>query len=331
VPNDESNTFTLVPLVADFLRKKKPEAVAKTGDLLEKRAYALAVENGHANHECFPKLDVAWPTVAAALPRFCSGPDDRLQAVCSALQPFLNFTGRWDERLALTRDAEVRAVAANDFSSAGWRAYQTGRIYYLRGQSAEVLACACRAESHWIKARAGARERATAIGLRGDGHQLARNYSAAIIAYRESLELDRALNAESADVAIDLDALAGAERLLGDLDAAERDYREALRIALSANYLEGVAAYMGNLSAVALERKDKNGAEALAREALLLAEKVGRQELIAINCQNVALAIAGQGRKSEAYSYVCRAVEIYTRLGSPHLAEAHQLLKECES
>ena len=109
--------------------------------------------------------------------------------MCDALATFLNFTGRWDEWLALSRDAEAKAVAAKDFSNAGWRAYHAGWIHYLRGQSAEVLACADRAEAHWREAQAGARERAIAIHLRGIGHRLAKDYPAAIAAYREAVEL----------------------------------------------------------------------------------------------------------------------------------------------
>ncbi len=88
------------------------------------------------------------------------------------------------------RDAEGRAVAASDFWNAGWRAYQAGWIHYLRGQSAEVLACADRAEAHW--GGAGWRPRAGfAIRLRGMGHELAKDYAAAIAAYREAVELWR--------------------------------------------------------------------------------------------------------------------------------------------
>src|SRR5205085_3939894 len=129
VPDMEETAFALVPLVADFLRRRKPEVVAETGDRLEKRAYALVMENGYKNFDNFPVLDAAWPTVAAALPRFLAGPNDRLQTVCIVFQIFLNFTGRWDEWLALSRDAENRAVAAKDFLKAGWRAHDAGWVH----------------------------------------------------------------------------------------------------------------------------------------------------------------------------------------------------------
>ena len=167
VPDQEETAFALVPMVADFLRRKRPEVVAETGNRLEERAYALIVENGYEKHDRFPVLDAAWPTVAPALPLFLAGPNDRLQTVCDALSYFLDFTGRWDEWLSLNQQAEAKAVAAGDHDKAGWRAYQAGWVHYLREQADAVLACADRAAAHWQTAQAGARERAFAIRLRG--------------------------------------------------------------------------------------------------------------------------------------------------------------------
>ena len=278
LPDLEERRFALVPMVADFLRRKRPEVVAETGNRLEERAYALIVENGYDKHDRFPVLDAAWPTVSPALPLFLAGPNDRLQTVCDALRYFLEFAGRWDEWLSLSQQAEAKAVAAGDHHNAGWRAYRTGWVHYLRQQADAVLACADRAVTHWQTAQAGARERAFAIRLRGTGHQLKTDYPAAIAAYREALDLYRTLSDESADVAIALNDLADAEHLSGDLTAAERGYREALRIARAIGYAEGVAYITGNLAALAQDRKDWPGAETLAREALTLAEKVGRQD-----------------------------------------------------
>jgi tetratricopeptide (TPR) repeat protein len=331
VPDTEEKAFALVPMVADFLRRRKPEVIAETGDRLEERAYALVVENGYEKFDNFPVLDAAWPTLAAALPRFLAGPNDRLQTVGNALSDFLNFTGRWDERLALSHDAEAKAMEAKDFQNAGWRAYQVGGIYYQRRQSAEVLACAERAEAHWREAQAGTRERAIAMRLHSMGHQLTKDYPAAIAASREAVELVRTLSPESEDVTIGLNSLAEAERLSGDLEAAERDLREALRIARAADDREGVATYTGNLALLALNRMDWPGAEALAREALTLAEKVGRKELIASDCRRLAEALTQQDRKAEALPYAQRAVEIFTALRSPELKGARQTLAFCES
>jgi tetratricopeptide (TPR) repeat protein len=273
---------------------------------------------------------VAWPTVAAALPQFLAGPNTQLQIVCGALWRFLDFTGRWDEWLVLSRDAEAKAVAAKDFLYAGWRAYQAGWVHYLRGQVTEILACADRAESYWYEAQAGARERAIASYLRGIGHRFAEDHLAAIPALREAVKLWRTLSLDSEDVASGLNALAGAERLSGDLDAAEYDFQEALRIARAIDDREGITTYTGNLALLALDREDWPSAETLAREALTLSEKVGRQELIAEDCRLLAKALAHQGRKQEALPYARRAVEIYTALRSPDLELARRTLAECE-
>jgi tetratricopeptide (TPR) repeat protein len=331
VPSEELKTFNLVPLVADFLRAKKPEVLRETGDRLEKCAYALVVENGYEEYDRFPMLDAAWPTIAAALPYFLAGENGRLQTVCAALQFFLDFTGRWDEDLALERDSENRAVAAEDFYNAGWRAHSTGWIHFLREQSAEVLTSADRAEAHWRKAPAGVRERAAAIRLRGIGHKLAEDYADAIAAFREAVELDRTQDGDSSDVAIDLNLLADAERMSGQPNAAERDYREAQRINRTVGDDEGFVSVAANLAALALDRKDWSGAEALAREALPMAETVGRQELSAATCQRLAMALVRQAKKEEARLYARRAVETYQRLGSPRLAYAKEVLADCES
>ena len=330
VPTDELKTFTLVPLVADFLRKKKPKVVAETGDRLEQRAYALIIENGYSKHDRFPALEAAWPGIAPALPLFLAGDNARLQTVCNALRKFLDFQGRWDERLALSEKAEASAVAAADHDSAGWRACDAGMIHSQRRQADAVLICADRAAAHWSQAKAGARERATAIRLRGIGHELKKDYPAAIAAYRETLDLDRSLAAESAGVATDLSALADAESASGDLAAAEGHYREGLRVARVVGYAEGVAGMTGNRAGLALDRGDWPAAETLARESLPLSEAVHRQELIASNNCRLAQALVRQGKAAEALPHARRAVEIYTRLGSPNLAVAQATLRACE-
>ena len=330
VPTDELKSFTLVPMVADFLRKKKPEVVAETGDRLEKRAYEIIIENGYEKHDHFPALEAAWPSIAPALPLFLTGDNTRLQSVCTALNHFLHFQGLWDENVALCEKAEVRAEAAADHVEAGRRAYDVGYIQALRQQAGAVLTCAEHAAAHWNRAKAGALERAIAIHLRGFGHHLKKDYPAAITDYQEALDLHRSLAAESKNVTIGLNALADVEQDSGNFDAAERHYREALRVARAVSYDEGVANFTCNLAKLALGQKDWLTAEALALEALPLSEALHRQELIAEVNNYLAHALVRQGKVAESLPYARCAVETFTRLGSPELAGAQATLAECE-
>jgi tetratricopeptide (TPR) repeat protein len=132
-------------------------------------------------------------------------------------------------------------------------------------------------------------------------------------------------------VAIFLNDMAGAKRRSGDLNGAESDLREALRIACKIGFDAGKANYIGNLADIFLDRHDWSGAERLATEAGELAEGVGRQELIAEDEQRLALAMLYKGRFSDALPHAKKAVAICTRLSSRDLATAKITLEKVEA
>jgi tetratricopeptide (TPR) repeat protein len=291
ISNTESQTFYLPPLAAQFIKTRRPDAVTQTGDALTDRAYALAMQyGGEDDYEGFPMLDAEWDFISAALPRLLTSDNDRLQTLCDQLFPFFSFTGKWDEAIWLSEQAESCTLAAGDKDQAGWRAIQAAMTYYNRNQAAEVLVCTAHATEHWQDSTP--RNKAIIISLRGRGYELSEDYPAAIAAHREVLAIIRTISPETDDdVSIALSDLAGAESANNDYEAAERDYREALP----------------------------------------LSEKVGRQELIAINCHRLAIALLKQNRNlDEALSLSRRAVEIYTRLRSPRLQGAQETLAEIE-
>ncbi|MBL9180582.1 MAG: AAA family ATPase [Verrucomicrobiaceae bacterium] len=330
IPDEEEETFALVPMVADYLRRKRPEVVSKTGNRLEKRAYALIMENGGREHDRFPNLEAAWPGIAPALDLFLAGDNARLQTVCATLPDFLSFQGRWDEWLILCEKAEARAVNVGDHHNAGFRAYDAGYIYYLRRQADAVLRCSERTGAHFSRAKAGASERAFAIRLRGLGYRLRDDHSAAISACHEVIELHHSLGTETVGMAIALADLANAELVSGDFAAAELHYHEGLRVARGVGYAEGVATYTSNLAALALERNDWLTAETQARLALPLSEKLGRLEMIAFNNHCLAKTLLRQGKATEALLHARKAAELFTRLGSPDFTEAQAILAECD-
>jgi tetratricopeptide (TPR) repeat protein len=329
VEDDQAATWLLPPLASRFLRRTCPEAVGISGERLADQAYALTVENGY-EYTQFPALEAVWPQLVAALPALITGDNRRLQAVCDAINEFLHFSGRWDDLLFLSTEAEARASLAGDLNNAGWRACDAGDFYHLRGQSAEVLACADRAAAHWQAVRAGAYERALAIRLRGLGHSLTRDYPAAVNALREALDLMRSASPKDESMVMGLlNDLAGVLLESGQLDEAETHSREALAIGKALADPRAVALIMGNLANLTLDREQWPEAEGLSREALKLAEEVGRKEMIAFDCWCLAKALVRQRRGVEGRCHAERAVAIFAELRSPRLSEAQTTLNEC--
>lgn len=325
-----AQTYFLPPLTAKFIRTRRPEAVTQTGDALTNRAYALALQyGGDDNYEGYRKLETEWDFISAALPRLLQGGNVRLQRVCGELFQFFNFTGRWDDEIWLSEQAEEHALSVNDKHNAGRRAYEAGWVYSNRNQVEEVLACAKRAAEHWKDSTPFIKT--TAIHLRGIGHVLQKDYPSAIAAYREALENYLNFAPESSYVSNTFQSLANAERGNKDYASAERDYHEALRIAKKIKDDGLISSYTSNLADLALDRKHWGEAESLAHEALALSEKVGRQELIASDCRILAKALLRQNKNlDEALSFSRRAIEIYTRLRHPNLQFAQETLAEIE-
>lgn len=329
---DETNaSWFFPPLCAHFLRLRRPQAVTTSGQRLASRAAAWALQYGSDDNAPFQELEAVWPQIEAALALLLAGENAVLQRVCAALFQFLHFSGRWNAWLALSEAAEAKAVAAGDAHYAGWRAYHAGWVYALQGDGAAVLLASERCTRHWQAADAGAYERAVALRLRGWGYQALQDYPAAIAAQQESLALLRATTPDSVGVAIGLCNLANAKQDAADLDGAQADYNEALRLARQHDYREGIATITGNLADLLLARKDWPGAEQLATQALDLALALGRLELIGSNHDNLAQALHQQQRSSEALAHAREAVAIFTRLQSPKLAAATATLAACEN
>jgi tetratricopeptide (TPR) repeat protein len=324
----EGERYILLPLVARFLRRKRPEAVKQTGDRLANYVYALVHEQeAREDYARFPELEAEWPNISAALRQFLQSNLKRLKEISYSLGTFLGANGHWDERLWLSLETEKLTVAANDFVGAGWQAYNAGVVYFRRGQVVKLRDCIRRVDEYW--AVADAREKAYGLRLHGWLHRLEKEYPEAIASYEQALALVRVGSPERLDVVFMLNSLGHVKRDSGDYDAAERDYREALELARQDRYRLQIAESTGNLAEIALARHAWSQAENLAREALVGTEAVGHQDFTARNCLCLAHALVGQDRRDEGLPHAQHAVEIFTKLRSPSLAGAQVVLIEC--
>ena len=105
---------------------------------------------------------------------------NNLQTVCDALTAFFDYTGRWDERIALDRLAEERAVEQGDFSKAGWRACQASEMHFRRKNAVDGLAAAERAMGHWQQAPEDPFQLGVIFRRRGMGYKLQKHYPKAL-------------------------------------------------------------------------------------------------------------------------------------------------------
>jgi len=111
-----------------------------------KQLYSFVLENGYEQPDHFPALEDNWPSIAAVLPELI-GDDERLLELCSALEFFLEYSGRWDEQLALNLRVEELAVAAKDWKNAGWGAYNVGWTRWEEQNMALPISCEGRGSS----------------------------------------------------------------------------------------------------------------------------------------------------------------------------------------
>lgn len=329
IANDETHEFYLPPLAAQFIKTRRPKAVAQTGDKLINRAYALLKQHGGDNYEGYKVLEAEWATIAAALPKLHTRENNQFQSICDSIVTFLEYSCRWDESIELAQQAEQKALAIKDKNNAGWRAYDMGWVYYMRGQSSDVLACALRAEKYWKNS--GPNQKASALRLRGLSYELDKNYSAAKSMYMQSIKLWKSKLSTKSLVSMAYIDLGGIEEVTGNYKAALDDFNRALDLARKNKDLDLVASSLSCLAGLAEKKREWEKAKSLAKEALTLAEKIGRQELIASTCHTIANSLYEEGLYVEGLPYIQRAAEIYTRVKNKDLQEVLNSLNEYQA
>ena len=132
---------------------------------------------------------------------------------------------------------------------------------------------------------------------------------------------------EEKGVSIVLNDLGGIYRRRKDYDAAEKAYREALEIGRKIGDKEGIAILLGNLASLALDRSRWAKAKEMAEEALELAREVGRRDLIASDLHTIARALEEMGQYEEALPLAEEALNIQERLRHRDVEETRALVE----
>jgi tetratricopeptide (TPR) repeat protein len=345
VANKDAKGYFLPYVTSQFVNKKLPREISDVEKRLAEYGFRKTVEfGGRKSFKEQKNLAKYWPVISASLPYFVKHDNNALQTLCETLDMFLKSNGLWDEWLWLNQQAELVALVNDDYDTAGERAYKVGLIYSYLGKPNDILRYATRAEKHWqeIKATKLSIKGKTLVShLRGISYKLSGNYPKAIEIINNALDIWNETDPEGIEVAATLNTLGEIQVKEGEMTNAkdkfvdaERNFEEAIRIALKNEQREGkegIAIYKGNLANLALKQGNWQKVEALASDALRLAEELGLQDEIAR--ENLHLAIAylnlgyGGPRGLDASQ---KAVQIYKRLRHKDLPDAEAILREWE-
>jgi tetratricopeptide (TPR) repeat protein len=322
VEDDRAGTWYRPPLAALFLRRTRPKEVGVSSDLLGDWAYAYVVENG------YPALERAWPRIVAAFPVLIAGESGRLEKFFHRLGLFLCSSGRWDETLLLASAVETNANTDNDHSSSIKSINVSGCVYFWRGQSADLMDCAARAGRHVEAGVFGAFEQFVSIRLRGFSLELTGSLDAAIDTYDELVSLSRSGLPRSRELSQALGYLADCLRRRREFKKAESCLRQSVSNARKIFDSELLTSGTGKLAQLALDQRQWENGEQLAREAL---ESCKDFDLggSALQSMRLAEALARQGRGIEGRPHAEYAVATFTNLRSKELAQAQAALGAC--
>ncbi len=337
----ETNSYFLPHISRQFIKKKLTKEVTEAEKKLANHAFKVVVEfGGKKNPQTQKYLTQNWPLIFAALPFYIKHDNVKLQIVCDALDSFLSSNGLLDEWLWLNEQAEIVAYSNEDHDNAGAKAYKVGLIHSYRGESADVLLYAKRAEEHWkefnFKNETFKSAEPFVNYLRGIGYKLEKDYPKAIKCVNNAIKEWEILLPTGTGMADSLNILGEIQIELGETENSETNYsnaeihiNEALRIANKISYTEAKAKYKGNLARLALKCNDWSKAIILANEALIEAKDIGDQEELArsnLVLASAYLQLGYVGNKGLETSQ--EAVEIFTRLRHKDLPLAEKLLEQ---
>jgi tetratricopeptide (TPR) repeat protein len=241
-----------------------------------------------------------------------------------ALNVFLRYRGYWDERVRLGELAYDAAKALQDWPNAGWSAYETGWIYYLRGEVE-------RAQS-WFNRMLRVIELSEVQGgqtvapyLRGLSAYHAGKSAEAERLWTEALKLSRE-SAQTEEEMIVLHDLGNVAWRLKKDGQAEDYYHQSLAIAEQIDDKEHQAVCFGSLGKIATKRSRPAEARPFYQRQLELAQALGRQDLVAKAQAGYARALEAERDYSAALRRAEEALNISERLQDRDLEANRRLV-----
>jgi tetratricopeptide (TPR) repeat protein len=248
-----------------------------------------------------------------------------LNDLATALDQFLLFSGRWEERVQLSARVYGAMRALNKWSEAGWRAYRVAWIQLNRDNINEAVRWTERCTEAWTQG--GSKyEQATGLFMRGLLLRKQKDYAAAEQLLQSALMIWRELK-DDHWIAIVLNDLGVLERARKQYDKADQYYREALALAEKQNFKEPQAYIIGNLGTLAFNRERWAEAGAWYEKSLPLSREVGRQDLIASDLYGLARLHEAEGHPDLALPLAQEALTIRERLRHRDVAETRELVE----
>lgn len=349
VQRQEGASYSLLPVTQRLSRSQLRDDVDPAGAV----AFRFAVywcdfarrHGGDAreNYQSYIRLGRDWENVQRAAGIFWSLAQVRgdeienqtaaeaLIELASAVQDYLWFAGRLDERVLLLSHAYHAAVATRRWEQAGWAAYRVAITHANRANLHELSLWTERCTTAWRMLELDKRRKTMHVCrvlqsklamLRGDSAEAVKKLEEALLLAREI--------GDRRDVLVILLDLGEVQRQQGQLGPAGEHGREALTIAAETGDAEGGSAARLLLGDLAVEQGEGAQARELFRSARSIGQEIGRVAVIARAEAGFARLLEREGQVEAARSYARSALAIYERLQHPRLEETRALARRLE-
>jgi tetratricopeptide (TPR) repeat protein len=249
-----------------------------------------------------------------------------LGSLINVLEQFLHVSGRWGESLQLNTRAYEATKTLNNWSKIGWHAFWVSFIYRAWTDVYNSAIWANRCAEAWTQS-GNKREQAHSKRVLGETALLHKEYDRAEELFQTALGIYRDLGAEE-PIALTIYILGALANDRRNYDQAEKYYLDALEITknLGEKYVE--AKIYGGLGMLAFNRNRTAEARDWFEKELPLAREIRYQELIAYAQYNLARVNEAEGNSELALLLAREALMIYERLQHGGMAVVRKFVEQ---